>query len=166
MCYPLLTLPMGATSSPDPPTAPFESGMRRLVLQSAILSRGILTRCGPLLTLPMGATSSPDPRTTPLKSGMLRLMLQLALLSGSTLTRSNLLLTPLTGSTSFPGLMATLPVYRTHFHMLLSDLPLVTQRILVFVQSLARMVGSRTQRVVYYTGYPTNVVNACIHLLS
>jgi hypothetical protein len=33
---------MGGTSSPDPTTAPFESGMPRLVLQSAILSRGTL----------------------------------------------------------------------------------------------------------------------------
>src|SRR5258706_486569 len=41
-CGPLLTLLMGSTSSPDPWTAPFESGMLKLVLQSAILSRGTL----------------------------------------------------------------------------------------------------------------------------
>ena len=32
-CSPLLTLPMGATSSQDPPTTTFESGMPRLALQ-------------------------------------------------------------------------------------------------------------------------------------
>ena len=59
-----------------------------------------------------------------------------------------------------------LPVYWTHFHMLLSNPPLVTQCILVVVQSPIRMVGSRTQRVAYYTGYPTTIVKACIHLPS
>ena len=36
-CDPLLTLPMGGTSSLDRPTVPFESGMPILVLQSAML---------------------------------------------------------------------------------------------------------------------------------
>src|SRR5258706_175807 len=162
-CHPLLPLPMGSISSPDPATAPFESGMPRLVLQLAILSRGTLTRCNPLLTLPMGGISSPNPVTAPFEPGMLRLILHLAYLSGSVITRSSLFHTPLTGSTSFLGLTTTLPVHWTHFHMLISDLPLVTQRILIFVQSPTRMVGSRTQRVVYYTGYPTNVVKVCIH---
>ena len=192
-CSPLLTLPMGGTSSPDPETAPFESGMPRLALQSEILSRGTLTGCSPLLTLPMGGTLSPDPPTAPFESGMRRLVHQSAILSrgmltgwrplltlpiGSTsspdpmraplgrgiLTRSSLLHTPLTGGTSFLGLMATLPAYWTHFHMLVSNLPLLTQHILVFVPSPTRMVGSRTQRVAYYTGYPTTVVKAYTHL--
>src|SRR5258706_394870 len=126
---------MGATSSPGPPTTPLEPGMPRLVLWSAILSTGTLPGCRPLLTLPMGSTSSPDPPIALFEFGMLRLILQLASLSRSIHTRS-------------------------HIHMLLSDLPRVTQRIPVFVQSPTRMVGSRTKRVVYYTGYPTPVVNA------
>src|SRR5258706_359407 len=157
-CCPLLTLPMSATSSPDPKTAPFESGMPRLVLQSAVLSRGTLARWSLLLTLPLGATSSPDPTTAPFESGMPRLVLQLAILSGSALSHSSLLHITLTGSTSLLALRTTLPVYWTHFHILLSELPFVTQRILIFVQSPTRMVGSRTQRVDYYTGYPTNIV--------
>src|SRR5258706_7227410 len=97
---------------------------------------------------------------------MVRLILQLVGLSGGVLTHSSLFHTPLTGCTSFLGLMTTLPVYWTHFHILLSKLPLVTQRILAFVQSPTWMVGSRTHRVVYCTGSPTNVVTACIHLPS
>src|SRR5258708_40298288 len=62
-CCPLLTLPMGATLSPDLETR-FECGMRRLDLQLASLSRGTFSRCCPLLTLPMGATLSPDPQPT------------------------------------------------------------------------------------------------------
>src|SRR5258706_363124 len=114
----------------------------------------------------MGSISSLDPTTAPFESGMLRLILQLASLSGSILTWPSLWHAPLTGSTSFLGLMTTPPVYWTHPQMLLFDLPLVTQRTLVFVQSPTRMVGSRTQRVVYYTGCPTTIVNACIHLPS
>src|SRR5258706_234518 len=165
-CGPLLTLLMGSTLSPDPPTAPFESGMPILVLQSAILWRGALPGCNLLLPLLMGAILSPDHITAPLEPGIPRHILQLASLSGSILTRFSLLQTPLTGSTSFLGVMTTLPAYWTHFHTLLSDLPLVTQRILLFVQSPTKMVGSKTQRVVYYTGYPTNVVKVCIHLPS
>ena len=45
---------MGGTSSPDLVTAPFESGMPRMVLQLDILSRGILARCTPSFTLPNG----------------------------------------------------------------------------------------------------------------
>ena len=67
---------MGATSSPDLATAPFESGMRRLVLQSEILSRGTMPRCNPLLTLPMGVTLSPDPTIAPFESGMRRRVLR------------------------------------------------------------------------------------------
>src|SRR5258706_6375090 len=146
---------MGATSSPDPPTAPFESGMPRLVLQSANLSRGTLARCGPLLTLPMGATSSPDPTTTPLEAGMLRLVLQPVTLSRGIPTWSSLLLTLRMGSTSFLGLVTTLPVCGAHFHLLPSDLPLVAPSILNFMQNPTWRVGSVTRRVVYYTGYPT-----------
>src|SRR5258706_12639162 len=91
--------PMGATSSPDPKIAPFESGMPRLVLRSAILSRGTLPGCRPLLTHPRGATSSPDPVITPLEPGMLRLALQRARLLRGTLTRSSLLPAPRLGGT-------------------------------------------------------------------
>ena len=157
---------MGAASSPDPETVPFESGIPRLLLWSAILSRGTLTRCGPSLTLLMGATSSLDPTIAPFEVGMPRLILQPASLSGSTHTRSGLLHIPQTGSTSILPLMTTLPVYWTHSHILLSDLPLVTQSTLILVQNPTRMVGSRTQRVAYYTGYPTTVVKLCIHLPS
>src|SRR5258706_54639 len=148
---------MGATSSPDPTIAPFESGMPRLVPQLTILSRGTVTRCRPLLTLPMGATSSPDPTITPLEPGMLRLVLQLASVSRGIPTRFSLLLTLL-------GLVTTLPACGTHFHLLPSDLPLVARSILNFLRSLTWTVGSGTQRVVYYTGYPMSVVQACIHL--
>ncbi len=91
---------MGSTSFLDPRTALFESGVQRLVHQSAILSRGTLTGCHPLLTLPMGATSSPDPATALSESGVPRLVLQSAVLSRGTLTRWNLLFTPPMGSTS------------------------------------------------------------------
>src|SRR5258706_406447 len=111
----------------------------------------------------MGATSSPDPTITPFESGMPRLVPQSATLSKGILTRSCLLLTLRTGSTSFPGLMTTLPVCGTHFHLLPSDLPLVPRPILNFLQSPTRTVGSGTQRVVYYTGYPTTVVGPFIH---
>ena len=171
-CCLLLTLPMGITSSPDPPTAPFESGMLRLALQSTILSRGTLTQCSPLPTLLMDATSSPDPTITPFESGILRLILQLGSLSGSIHTQSDLLHTwsnllhtwsdllhtPLMRGTSVLHLMTTPPVYWTHSHIRLSDLPLVTQSILILVQSLTRMVGSRTQRVAYYTLRKVHVV--------
>src|SRR5258706_215997 len=160
---PLPTLPMGATSSPDPMMPPFESGMPRLVPQSATLSRGTLTRWRPLPTLPMGATSSPDPTITPFESGMPRLVLEPASLSRGIPTRSSLLLTLRTGSTSFLRLMTTLSVCGTHFHLLPSDLPLVARSILNFLQSPTRTVGSGTQRVVYYTGYPTTVVGPFIH---
>src|SRR5258706_15290654 len=114
----------------------------------------------------MGGTLSPDPMTAPFEPGILKLILQLESLSGSILTRSSPLHPPLTRSISFQGLAATLPVYWTHFQRRLSDLPLGTQCTLFFLQSPTRMVGSRTQRVVYYTGYPTTVVKACIHLPS
>src|SRR5258708_21397076 len=144
-CRPLLTHPMGATSSPDPTIAPFESGMPRLVLRSAILSRGTLKGCRPLLTHPMGATSSPDPVITPLEPGMLRLALQPASLLRGIPTRSSLLPAPRMGGTSFLGLVTTPPVCGTHFHILPSDLPLVTRSILNFLQSPTWMVGSGTQ---------------------
>src|SRR5258706_241254 len=155
---------MGATSSPDPTITPFESGMPRLVPQPAILSRGTPTRCRPLLTLPMGTTSSPDPTIAPFEPGMPRLVLRPASLLRGIPTRSSLLLTLRTGSTSFLGLVTTLSVCGTHFHLLLSDLPLVARSILNFSQSPTWTVGSGTQSVVYYTGYPMNVVQACIHL--
>src|SRR5258707_12497713 len=112
----------------------------------------------------MGATSSPDPAITPLEPGIMRLLLQLASLSRGIAAPCNLLPTLRMGRTSLLGLVTTLPVCGTHFHMPPSDLLLVTRSILNFLQSPAWTVGSGTQRVVYYTGYPTNVVQACIHL--
>src|SRR5258706_15198380 len=111
----------------------------------------------------MGATSSPDPTTTPLEPGMLRLVLQPASLSRGIPTRSSLLLTLRTRSTPFLGLVTTPPVRGTHFHLLPSDLPLAARSILNFLQSPTRTVGSGTQRVVYYTGYPTTVALPFIH---
>src|SRR5882757_9251638 len=118
--------------------------MLRLVLQSAILLRGMLTRWRPLLTLPMGSASYLDPPTALFQSGMMRPVLQLASLSGSIPTWSSPLYAPLTESTSFLGRITTPLIYL--FHILLSDLPLVTQRTLAFVQSPTRMVGSKTPR--------------------
>jgi WD40 repeat protein len=45
MCALLPILPMGSTSSLDPVTRPFESGMPRLVLHLATLWRGTLMGC-------------------------------------------------------------------------------------------------------------------------
>src|SRR5258706_15300269 len=112
----------------------------------------------------MGATSLPDPTTTPLEPGVLRLALQSASLSRHIPTWSRLLLTLRMGKTSFLGLVTTLPVCGAHFHSLPSDLHLVARFILNFLQSPTWKVGSETQRVVYYTGYPMSVVQACIHL--
>ena len=103
-----------------------------------------------LLTLLMGAASSPDLLIALFESGMLRLVLQPASLS--------------MGGILFLGLMTILPVYVTHLRLLLLDLPLVTRAILNFLQCPTWMVGSGTQRVAYYTGYPTTVVQASIHL--
>jgi hypothetical protein len=81
---PLLTPLMGGTSSLDLTTGPLEYGMPRLVLQLAILWRGLLARCGPLLTPPMRGTSPPDPTTAPFTSGMPRLVPQSAIRSRGT----------------------------------------------------------------------------------
>src|SRR5258706_2183789 len=112
----------------------------------------------------MGATSSPDPTMTPFESGIPILVQQLAIFSRGIPTRSSLLLALRTGSTSFLGLVTTLPVCGTHFHLLPSDLPLVARSILNFLQSRTWRVRSRIQAVDYYTGYPMIVVQACIHL--
>src|SRR5258706_389690 len=149
---------MGATSSPDPTITPFESGMPRLVPQSASLSRGTLPGWRSLLSPPMGATSSPDPTITPLEPGMLKLVLQPASLSRGIPTRSGLLLTHRTGSTSLLGLMTTLPVCGTHFHLLPSDLPLEPRPFLNFFQSPTGTVGQGIQRGVYLTGNPPTVL--------
>src|SRR5258706_69776 len=111
---------MGGTSSPDPPTTPSESGMRRLVLQSQILSMSMRAGCAPLLTLQIG-------------------------------------------SASHLGLLIKLTVCGTHFYMSPSHPLLVTQSILIFVQSLTWLVGLGTHKVAYYTGYPMIFVQACIH---
>src|SRR5258708_7778488 len=111
----------------------------------------------------MGATSSPDPSTAPLEPGMPILVPQPAILSRGTPTPCSPLLSLRTGSTSLLGLVTTLPVCGMHFHLLPSDLPLVARSILNFMQSPTWRVGSGTQRVVYCTGYPMSVVQACIH---
>src|SRR5258706_1792892 len=56
-----------------------------------------------------------------------------------------------------------LPLCWIHFYMFPCHLPLVTQSILIFLRSLTLVVGSGTQKVVYYTGYPLIFVQACIH---
>src|SRR5260221_133378 len=154
---------MGGTSSPDPPTPPSKSGMRRLVLQSEILSRGTLTMCDPLLTLLMGGTSSLDPTTPPSESGMRRLVLQSEVLSRGMRARCSPLLTLQIGSTSLLGLLIKLTVCGTHFYMSPSHL-LATQSILIFVQSLTQLVGLGTHKVPYYTGCLMVFVQACIPL--
>src|SRR5258706_14695554 len=132
-----------------------------LVLRSAILLRGILAGCTPLLTHPMGTTSSPDPPIAPFESGMLRLVPQLASLSRVIHPRSSLLLTIRMGSTPLLRLVTTLPACGTPYHMLPF---LVTRSILNFLQSPTWKVGSGTQTVVYFTGYPMSVVQPFIHL--
>src|SRR5258706_7354977 len=94
MCGPLLTLPMGATSSLGPATRQFGSGMRRLVLQSASLWRGMLTMYALLPTLLMDNTSSPDPATGPFESGMPKLVLLSAARYKAVLTMCDQMLTP------------------------------------------------------------------------
>src|SRR5258706_586913 len=163
VCSELITLPMGAILSPDPPTPPSESGMRRLVLQSEILSRGTLTMCNPLLTLPMGGTSSPDPPTPPSESGMRKMVLQSEVLLWGTRTGCTQLPTLQIGSASLLGLLIKQPVCGTHFNMSPSHLLLVTRSILIFAQSLTWLVGLGTHKVAYYTGYPMIFVQACIH---
>src|SRR5258706_15279516 len=98
----------------------------------------------------MGATSSPDPLTGPFESGTLWLALQPTSLS--------------TGSTPCLGLMTPLPMCVTHLYVLPSHLPLITKRMPVFLQSRIWKDGLGTHRVAYYTGYPTTVVKASIHL--
>src|SRR5258706_269178 len=154
---------MGGASSPDPPTPPSESGMRRLVLQSEILSRGTLAGCDLLLTLPMGGTSSPDPPTPPSESGMRRLVLQSEILSRGMRAWCSPLLTLQIGSASLLDLLIPPSESGTCFIISPSDILLVTQSILIFVQSLTRLVGLGTHKVAYYTGYPMIFVQACIH---
>src|SRR5258706_6995 len=149
--------------SPDPTTTRSESGMRRLVLQSDILSRGMLARCCPLLTLPMGGTSPPDPTTAPFESGMRKMVLQSEVLLWGTRARCTPLLTLHIGSASLLGLLIKLTVCGTHFNTSPSHLLLMTQSILIFVQSLTWLVGLGTHKVAYYTGYPMIFVQACIH---
>src|SRR5258706_148996 len=160
-CRALLTLQMGATSSPDPTITPFEPGMLRLVLQPAIISRGARARFLLILRLATTSILGLDPTITPLEPGMRRLVLQPASISRG--ARCSLLLTLRTGTTSFLGLVTTLPVHGTHFHLLSSDVPLVARSILNFLQRPIWRVGSGTQRVVYYTGYHTTVVQPFIH---
>ena len=76
---------MASASSPDPPTALFESGTLRLARQSAILSMGTLAQCRPLLTLLMAGASSLDHLTALFEYGMPRMVFQLAILSVVTL---------------------------------------------------------------------------------
>src|SRR5258708_10122736 len=143
---------MGGTSSPDPMTPPSESGMRRLVLQSEILSRGMRARCCPLLTLPMGGTSPPDPTTAPFESGMRKMVLQSEVLLWGTRARCTPLLTLHIGSASLLGLLIKLTVCVTHFNTSPSHLPLVTHSFLIFVQSLTRRCVLRPHKGSSYNG--------------
>jgi hypothetical protein len=55
-------------------------------------------------------------------------------------------------------------MYGTHFHTFPFELlPLLTQSILIIVHHQTQNVGSETQRVAYYIGYPQIVVQACIY---
>src|SRR5258706_329819 len=107
----------------------------------------------------MGSISSPDPTTTPLKPGMQRLVLHSA---SSSMDMHSL---PM-GATSAPDPETTPPLCGMNSHMVPSNHVLVTQSILSFVQSPTWMVGSETQKVAYYTGYPQTFVQACTHLLA
>ena len=151
-------MPMGGISSPDLKTGPFEPGTQRLVLL-VIFSTGTLIGCGPLPALSMGGTSSPDPLTAPSESGMWRAVLYSAFLSRGMQVPWILSLVLRIGSTLFLGLTIELLVCG----IFPSDLPLVLQSILPFVQCPTWMGGSGTQKVVYYTGYPMTFVQACIH---
>ena len=157
---------MGSASSPDPTTAPFESGMPRLALRLAVLSRGTLTRCGPSLTLLMGGASSPDRMTAPLELGVLRLVQKPANLMRGIPTQFSLLITRLMSRILSLSLMTTLPVWRTYLYMLPSDAPLVNQCVLFFLRCPTRMIGSGAQTVAYSTGYPTTFVTVFIHMPS
>src|SRR5258706_187686 len=112
----------------------------------------------------MGTTSSPDLTITRFEFGMPRLLPQSGLPSMGRPILYRSLLTLRTDSTSFLGLMTTLLVCGTHFHLLPSGLPLVARSILNFSRSPTWTVGSGTQRVVYCTGSPMSVAQVCIHL--
>src|SRR5258708_1607246 len=111
--------------------------MPRLALWLVSLWRGTPKKCHPLLTLLMDSISSPDPMTRRFESGMPRLVLWLVSHCGGTLT------VPFTCGDH-----------------------LITQCMAIFMHSQTRRVGSQTQRVAYYIGYPQNSVKVCIHLLS
>src|SRR5258708_7628650 len=103
----------------------------------------------------MGSTLSLDLRTRPFVSGMPRLVLQLGSLSRGTLTVCSLLLTLLMDSRSSLG-PGTIPsVCGTHLHMFPHTfLHPLTQRMSTFMCNQIQRVGSKTQRVAYYIGYP------------
>src|SRR5260370_766663 len=128
---------MDGMSSPDPMTRRFDSGILRLALWLVSLWRGTLTACCPLLTLLIDRKSSPDPRTQRFDSGMLILVLWLVILRRGTPTA--------------PSMCGT---------------HLITQYMSIFMHSQTPWVGSLTQQVAYYIGYPQNAVKVCIHLLS
>src|SRR5258706_255249 len=152
---------MGGTSSLDLMTGRFESGMPRLVLQLAILWRGIPLAWHPSPTLLMGATSSLDLGTRRFEFGMSRLV-QLVGLQMEKLRVCGLLLCTLPmGSALFLDLMATLPVWGSHFCA-----PLVIRFMLLFVHDLTHRVGSEIQTAAYSIGYLWIVVEASIHPLS
>jgi WD40 repeat protein len=86
-CSPLLTLPMGATSSPDPQTRRFECGMRRLVLAVGKPLEGHTNWVTSVAYSPDGRHIISGSQTTRFECGMRRLGLQSASLSRGTLTR-------------------------------------------------------------------------------
>ena len=108
----------------------------------------------------MGGASSPDPTTAPFESGMLRLAPQ-----SRHLLRSMLRLLPtLLPLSALPlGLMTAPPRRGTYLHRTPSNILFKT--VLICLHHQIQMVGSRTQGVPYYIGYPKTVVSACIHLL-
>src|SRR5258706_3150287 len=77
-CIQLLTLPMGSTSSLDPMTGLFESGVPRLVLPSASLYWGTGDLWCLLHTPQIGGILSQDLVIVPSEYGMLGLVMQLA----------------------------------------------------------------------------------------
>jgi WD40 repeat protein len=122
--------------------------------------------CGLFLTPLIGTTLSLDLMTIPFKPGMPRLVLQYVNRYGAILALCSLSLTLLMGSTSSMGPVTEPSVCGTHFHSFPFNLQLPTQCMSTFIHSQTQIVGSKTQRVVCYIGYPQTLVVACIHLLS
>jgi len=168
---------MGSTSSLDLMTAPFESGMPRLALQSAVLPMDTLTWCGLLLTLLTGGASSPDPEIAPLNLGcrdwrfgprsfQSRVWSIAYSPDGRRIISGSGDCTIRTWDSEVSTEDGKLREGRTYPVQSL-DYSFDVHTSLVCLQSPTWMVGSGPRsRVGYSTGYPATVVQACICLPS